>query len=366
MQILNLKLLNFRNYEKLDIVFNPAKNIIIGQNGMGKTNIVEAIYVLAFTKSFRGTKENVVIRNNCDLARVEGTVKAEYTDDYKVIIKNDGKKVKINNTNIDKISDYLSRINVVLFTSEDLKLIKDTPNTRRKLINIELSQFSNDYLKILTYYNKVLKQRNMYLKTLYTNSMATIDYLDILTNQLIELGLKIFNYRKQFIDDISDYISNNYAKITGNSSLKLNYRSDYYDKNKDELLQLYKKEQERDIVLGKTNIGIHHDDYEFILDGYNLKDYGSEGEQKNAVISLKMAEIDIFRNQKGVIPILILDDLFSELDEVKIKNILSFIDNSIQTFVTTTELNKVSDELKSSSKIFSVINGVVEEVSYEK
>lgn len=118
MQILNLKLLNFRNYEKLDIVFNPAKNIIIGQNGMGKTNIVEAIYVLAFTKSFRGTKENVVIRNNCDLARVEGTVKAEYTDDYKVIIKNDGKKVKINNTNIDKISDYLSRINVVLFTSE--------------------------------------------------------------------------------------------------------------------------------------------------------------------------------------------------------------------------------------------------------
>ncbi len=196
--------------------------------------------------------------------------------------------------------------------------------------------------------------------------MASIDYLDILTNQLIELGLKIFNYRKQFIDDISDYISNNYAKITGNSSLRLNYRSDYYDKNKDELLQLYKKEQERDIVLGKTNIGIHHDDYEFILDGYNLKDYGSDGEQKNAVISLKMAEIDIFRNQKGVIPILILDDLFSELDEVKIKNILSFIDNSIQTFVTTTELNKVSDELKSSSKIFSVINGVVEEVSYEK
>lgn len=366
MQILNLKLLNFRNYAKLELDFNPSKNIIIGQNGMGKTNIVEAIYVLAFTKSFRGSKEDVVIRNNCDLTRVEGTIQDKYKNDYKVIIKSTGKKVKINNTNIDKISDYLSNINIVLFTSEDLKLIKDTPNTRRKLINIELSQFSNDYLKILTYYNKVLKQRNSYLKTLYLNSNASLEYLNILTDQLIELGIKVHQYREDFINKISEYIEDNYLKITGKSNLKLVYNSDFNNKTKEEIKKSYLKEQQRDIILGKTNLGIHRDDYDFSLNGYSLKDYGSEGEQKNAVISLKMAEINIFKNEKGVVPILILDDLFSELDEEKINNILSFISDDIQTFVTTTELDKVSEQLKKGSSIFKVNEGNVEEENNEK
>ena len=144
MKILNLKLLNFRNYEKLSLDFDPKKNLIIGKNGMGKTNIVEAIYVLAFTKSFRGTKENVIIRYNTDLTRVEGTVEEKYKNDYKVIVKENDKTVKINNNKIDKLSDYLSKINIVLFTSHDLLLIKDTPSVIRKLINIELIQFSND------------------------------------------------------------------------------------------------------------------------------------------------------------------------------------------------------------------------------
>lgn len=361
MQILNLKLLNFRNYEKLDIQFNPSKNIIIGKNGMGKTNIVEAIYVLAFTKSFRGSREDVIIKNNTDLTRIEGTVKDKFKNDYKIIIKSNSKKVKINNNNIDRLSDYLSNINVVLFNSEDLKLIKDTPGTRRKLFNIELSQFSNEYLKLLNIYNKVLKQRNTFLKTLYYNSNASLDFLNILTDQLIEIGLKVFEYRKKFIEDISVYISNNYKKITGKEGLKLIYKSDFLDKTKDDLKKMYLKDQQRDIVLGKTNKGIHHDDYEFSLNNFLLKDYGSEGEQKNTIISLKMAELDIFREQRGIIPILILDDLFSELDEEKINNILSFIDDDIQTFVTTTELNKLSEYLIKNSKIFVVDSGKVRE-----
>ncbi len=357
MQILDLKLLNFRNYEKLELQFNPFKNIIIGKNGMGKTNIVEAIYVLALTKSFRGSKEDVIIKYNTDLARIEGTIKDRYKDTYKVIIKSNEKKVKINNNNIDRISDYISRINIVLFTSEDLKLIKDTPNTRRKLINIELSQFSNDYLKILTMYNKVLKQRNSYLKTLYINGNASKDYLDILTNQLIEIGIKVNKYRADFINNISKYIEDNYKKIAKKDGLRLVYKSDYNDKSKEELLKLYKKELNRDMTLGKTNIGIHRDDYEFYLNDKNLKDYGSEGEQKNAVISLKLAEINIFKEEKDVTPILILDDLFSELDQQKINNILKFISEDIQTFVTTTDLKKVSKKLMDNSKIFKVDNG---------
>lgn len=366
MQILDLKLLNFRNYEKLELQFNPYKNIIIGKNGMGKTNIVEAIYVLALTKSFRGSKEDVIIRYNSDLARVEGTVLAKYKDKYKVIIKPNDKKVKINNTNIDRISDYLSKINIVLFTSEDLKLIKDTPNTRRKLINIELSQFSNDYLKILTLYNKVLKQRNAYLKTLYVNGNASRDYLDILTNQLIDIGIKINKYRSDFINSISKYIDDNYLKIAKKSGLKLVYKSDYNNKPKEDLIKIYKKELNRDIVLGKTNIGIHRDDYDLYLNDKNLKDYGSEGEQKNAIISLKLAEINIFKEEKQINPILILDDLFSELDQQKINNILKFISEDIQTFITTTDLKKVSKKLMENSKIFKIDNGTIKEEEYEK
>ena len=359
MRLLNLKLLNFRNYSKLDLDFNPYKNIIIGKNGMGKTNIVEAIYVLALTKSFRGTKESVVIKNNSDLCRVEGIIKDNYENSYKVILKDGEKKVKINNTNIPKISDYLSKINVVLFNSEDLDLIKDTPGTRRKMINIELSQFSNEYLKLLQYYNKVLKQRNAYLKTLYLNGMASKDYLNILTDQLIEIGIKIYNYRNEFINDLNKYIKNNYLKITGNDTLILNYLSDYKDKNKEELIKLYKKNINRDIQYGKTEIGIHHDDFDFSFNDMSLKDYGSEGEQKNAIIAFKIAEMQIFIEKKGIYPILILDDLFSELDEEKINNILDFISDDVQTFVTTTEIDKVQEKLRCNSKIFEVQSGNV-------
>ncbi len=359
MKLLNLKLLNFRNYNKLDIDFNPYKNIIIGKNGMGKTNIVEAIYVLALTKSFRGSKESVVIKNNTDLCRVEGVIEDKFKNTYKVILKEGEKKVKINNTNIPKLSDYLSKVNVVLFNSEDLELIKDTPGTRRKIINIELSQFSNEYLKLLQYYNKVLKQRNAYLKTLYINGMASKSYLDILTEQLIDLGLKIYSFRQNFIDDLNKYVKDNYYKITGNDTLIINYISDYSNKDKEELIKLYKKNMNRDIQYGKTEIGIHHDDFDFSFNNMSIKDFGSEGEQKNAIIAFKIAEMQIFIDKKDIYPILILDDLFSELDEEKINNILDFISDDVQTFVTTTEIDKVQQKLRSNSAIFEVESGKV-------
>ena len=367
MKILDLKLVNFRSYNSLNLKFNPSKNIIIGKNGEGKTNIVEAIYVLALTKSFRGSKDEIIINNESDSMKIEGKVKEKNSKKYQITLNRDGiKKVKIDNNNINRLSDYLSNINIVLFNVSDLNLIKDTPSTRRKLIDIELSQFSNDYLKLLTLYNKVLKQRNSYLKMLYLNGNASKDYLNILTNQLIELGLKINKYRSDFINDINNFIENNYYSITGEHDLILNYKSSFTDKTKEDLEKVYKKELNRDITQGKTNLGIHHDDYDFSLKGNSLKDYGSEGEQKNAIISLKMAEIDIFRNRKGIIPILILDDLFSELDKQKINNIIKFIDDDIQTFITTTELNKVSKNFKENSTVFVVKDGIVKEQTYEK
>ena len=234
MKFMNIKLVNFRNYKRLNLEFNPTKNIIIGENGEGKTNIVEALYVLSLSKSFRGSRDDVIIMNGCEETTIEGNVKDKYKDNYKLVLSKEGKKVFINKNKIDKISDYLSKINIVLFTSEDLKLIKDTPNTRRRLINIELSQYSNEYLKLLSQYNKVLKQRNAFLKMLRFNGNSSKSYLEILTNQMIEIGMKLHKYRVDFVNNISNYIENNYYRIAKKHGLVLSYKSDFMNKSKED------------------------------------------------------------------------------------------------------------------------------------
>ncbi len=363
MQILELKLLNFRNYEKLHIKFNNNLNIIYGKNGSGKTNLVEAIYVLALSRSFKQISDKTLIRNGTNLAKVEGTINNKHKNVYKVIITSDGKKVKVDNNKINLISDYISKINIVLFSPNDLKMIKDTQNIRRKYLNISISQINVSYLKKLNSYNKLIKLRNSYLKKMNLNGNSLNSYLQVITEKLIDIGLEIYEERKKYIELINSKISDIYSNIAGNGNLKVEYISDYSNKTKDELLASYNKNLVKDLNFGKTNIGVHHDDFIFYLNDNNLKDYGSEGQQKNAVISWKFAEIEIFNMVKNVTPILILDDLLSELDIEKIKNILSFIEFDIQTFITTTEVDKLTSllSLKNYKKI-NVIDGNVEEV----
>lgn len=354
MRIKCIKLLNFRNYEKLELKFNSKKNIIIGKNGMGKTNIIEAIYMLAFTRSFRASKDELTIKSGTDSLKIEGIIKDKVENKYNVILNESGKKVSINDNNIRRISDYLSRINIVLFNSEDLKLIKDSPSTRRKLIDIELSQFSNEYLKYLSRYQQLLKQRNSYLKTLYLNGNASRQYLDILTNELVKIGIIIKDIREQFINDINEYLPSIYYKISGINNLQVNYLSTFKNKDEDKILKFMKKNIDKDIILGSTYYGVHKDDIEFIFNGVNIKDFGSEGEQKNAIIAFKLAELELFK-KKNILPILILDDLFSELDSEKINNIFNYIDDDIQVFITTTELTKVNKKIKNNCKIFKIM-----------
>jgi len=361
MKIHHLKLLNFRNYEKYEISFSPNYNIIYGKNGSGKTNLIESIYVLALTKSFRGSVDKVLIMNNKDVCRVEGIVSDnKYKNNYKIIIKDGEKRVKVNDTKIDKLSDYISKISVVLFNPDDLRFIKDSPSVRRQAINLEISEINNVYLKNLSMYNKVLKQRNSYLKMMSTNSNTSRDYLDILTNKLIDLGEKVYLSRKKYIDLLNENIGNIYAKICGISDLKLEYVSDFKDFDRDNIAKKYKDNTERDIMFGKTSIGIHHDDIRFKFKNMSLKDYGSEGQQKNAIIAYKLAELEIFNQIRGNYPILILDDLFSELDRFKINNILNLINDDIQTFITTTEIDKINDEIINKSKVFEVFDDIKE------
>jgi len=365
MKIHHLKLLNFRNYEKMEVSFSPKYNIIFGNNGSGKTNLVESIYVLALTKSFRGTVDKILLMNSKDVCRIEGEVSDKYTNKYKLILKDGGKKVKINNTKVDKLSDYISQISVVLFNPDDLRFIKDSPTIRRKAINLEISQINNSYLKNLNMYNKLLKQRNSYLKTTNINANSSSEFLTILTNKLVDYGEKIYESRRKYINLLNQKIGELYNSICGIQDLKLEYISDYKDFDKDKILKKYQDNLNRDIILGKTTIGIHHDDIKFKLEGYNIKDYGSEGQQKNAIIAYKLTELEIFYQIRGNYPILILDDLFSELDRFKINNILNLINDDIQTFITTTEIDKINDNVLSNSKLFEVVDGYVREVNYE-
>lgn len=361
MKIHHLKLVNFRNYEKLDLSFSDSYNIFYGNNGVGKTNLVESIYVLAFTKSFRGSVDKILVMNNKDVCKIEGEVGDKYASNYRIIFKDGGKKVKVDNTKIEKLSDYISKINVVLFNPDDLRFIKDSPSVRRKNVNLEISQLSNSYLKNLNMYEKLLKQRNMYLKTMNINSNTYPEYLEILTNKLVDLGEKIFNSRKKYIDMINLYLEKYYKKICDLPGLRLEYISDFNEFDRNKIMLKYKNCLNKDIILGKTTYGIHHDDFKFLLNDLNLKDYGSEGQQKNAIISYKLCEIDICYKMKNDYPILILDDLFSELDNEKISNILNLINNNVQTFITTTEIDKISNNIIKKSRIYKILDGEIME-----
>ena len=361
MEISSLKLLNFRNYETLELKFSPKMNLIYGKNGMGKTNIIEAIYMLGITKTFRSNNDNIVIKKGKNIAKIEGIIKDKIFNNYKIIISNAGKRIKIDNNKIVKISDYITKVNIILFNPDDLKMIKDTPSTRRKMLNIEISSINSEYLLLLTNYNKILKQRNAYLKALSKKSSYDTSFLNILTNQLVTLGIKIMLIRDEFINNINSYISDIYYEITHKGSLKLIYKSEFKSKTKEMLLKMFEKNISREIFLGKTLFGIQHDDFEFKVDNEIVKEFSSVGEQKNSIISFKLAEIKNIEQKLHKKPILILDDLFSELDEEKINNILALIDEKMQTFITTTKINFVDKKLIANSKIFHVSEGIVEE-----
>ena len=355
----DLKLLNFRSYSTLNLKFNPKLNIIYGMNGAGKTNIVEAIYALSLTKSFRTNNDNLMIMKDKNVSKVEANIINENKKNYQLILQNHEKKVKINDNKIDKLSDYVADIFMILFNPDDLKIIKESPALRRKFINIELSQLDRNYVLYLNGYNKILKQRNIYLKEMYINGTLSKNYLDIMTEKMVDFGIKIYEIRKKFINKVSETISKNYLKIFEYGDLTIKYVSDYNDK-KENILRKYQQYLKKDMLLGKTTFGIHRDDIDFELDGYSLKDCGSEGQQKNAIIAFKLSEIDIVNNEKGYYPILIFDDLSSELDKNKINNILGMFDEKVQTFITTTSIDYFSEDILKNAQVIKVENSNVE------
>jgi DNA replication and repair protein RecF len=366
--IKKLQLKHFRNYNELDIDLNSNINVFVGNNAQGKTNILESIYVLAITKSHRINFDINLIQKDHKCAKVKGIIKKskhQSTDELEVLINTKGKKVSINKNPVRRISDYISYFNVIIFHPDDLDILKGSPSERRKFLNVEIGQLDNRYLTILNNYNLILKNRNEYLKRI-TIDRYDKNYLDILTDQLISNAIKIYNYRLEFIKDINSAIEKVNSKVKGLENIELKYETSILLDNQEEMKEKMKSKfdsnLQREIIMSQTLIGPHRDDLIFFVNGKNVKEFGSQGQQRMSVLSLKLAEIEIFKNKKEEYPVLLLDDVFSELDSEKKKNIIKYLHKRMQIIITTTDINDVDKIVFKNANVFWVDNAVVQKV----
>lgn len=364
-----IKLNNFRNYEQADIEFMPNINIIYGNNAQGKTNLLESIYFLAVTKSHHSFLDNKLIKEGKNELKVEGIVKkGDIENNYIINLKENKKSLKIDGNPIRKVSEYISNINIIIFYPDDLNLIKGSPNDRRRYINVELSQLSAKYFEVLGEYNKLLKIRNDYLKKYVDRIDFDEKYFEILTEHLVDKCIYIYKMRNKYVEKINKYCKNISLKIFGNDNFYINYinnfnQYDFNDSNiKNIILNEFKKNNYKERKYKNTVLGPHKDDFEFIYDDKNLKFYGSQGQQRLGILVLKLSEIEIFNDYKNTKPILLLDDVFSELDNTKKNNLLFYIDDDIQTIITTTELSNLDEKLIKKANLIKINNGKKEEV----
>ena len=363
MKIKKLELKNFRNYLNLDIEFSDGLNIIIGNNAQGKTNILEAIYFLSITKSFLSVNEKTLIYKDSDFSLVKGEVISNnYKRKLSILVNSNGKKIEVNQKLVKRNMDYLGNLKVIIFSPDDMRLLKDSPGNRRRFLNIELCQLYDKYVELLSKFNIILKQRNEYLKVV-KNGNFNEDYFNILDEKYVDLSVSIYIYRNNFIDNINNYIGDKYCYIAGCEGLIVKYISDINIDDsinmKKIMLDKLKEIRNREIIYGCSLVGPHKDNFNFYLNGNNLSMYGSQGQLKMAILSLKMAEVDVFRNVTGENPILLLDDIFSELDIGKRNKLVKFLDNDIQTIMTTTDLNDINEDLIKIANIYKIENGMV-------
>ena len=361
-----IKLVNFRNYKNFTIDFKKNINIIIGDNAQGKTNILESIYTLALTKSYRTTNDSNLIRLNQEKFMITGELKDEKVFKKLSVELYKGNKVaKLNDNIVNKISDYIGNLYVILSSPDDLQMIKGSPAERRNFLNIEISQLSSNYIKKYNEFNKILKMRNDYLKLLFTNSLGDYNYLDILTSNLIDREVDIYIERKNFIDKINENITTIYKNITNIKDLKIVYETnvdiDNFDVEtiKKVLKDKYDKNQKREISMGMTLYGPHRDDFTFTIEGNDIKIFGSQGQQKLAFIALKFSEIPIFEEKTATKPIILLDDIFSELDKNKKNKLIQYIDNDYQVIITSNDTKDISKKILNDAYIIKIKDGKI-------
>ena len=353
MWISNIKIKNFRNYYNQEIELNENINIFYGENAQGKTNIIEAIFLCSMGKSFRAKKDKEMINLNSENASIE--IEYQKSDrDGKININIGNKKsVSVNGIKIKKLSELLGNINVVIFTPDDINILKGGPNNRRRFLDIMISQLRPNYMYNLNLYLKTLEQRNNYLRQIREEKKDE-NLLDIWDEKISDYAINIYNYRKEFIDKIKNKIKNIHSEITDNKEeIEIEYISEC--KSKEEYLRLLKQRRKLDIIKGFTTKGVHRDDFVIYINKKELDIYGSQGQHRTAILSLKLSELNIVFDEIGEYPILLLDDFMSELDSKRRNHFLEKIKNT-QVIITCTDKIKVENK---KILIYNVTDGKV-------
>lgn len=366
MHVNSIKLINFRNYKGIEIFLNERLNIFLGNNAQGKTNLLESIYIASTGKSFRTNRDRELIT----LDKKQGYigVKLKTEDNHKHIeikLQTDNpKRAKINGVELDKISELLGTLKVVVFSPEDLKIIKEGPSFRRAFLDNEISQLKPIYKYTLNKYNRVLSQRNNLLKTIKFENKKK-ELLPVWNQQLVELGTKIFLLRREFVKTLSSISKDIHYSLTGNrENLEIGYSSSLSIKNyqKEEITKKYyetlEKNELEDIEKGTTKIGPHKDDLDIIIDNKDTRIFGSQGQQRTAALSLKLAEVKLIKEEIGESPILLLDDVFSELDMNRRKYLVSTF-KDIQTIITSTDDIDIEEMDKFNKRIYYIKDGSI-------
>ena len=361
MYIKEIELKDFRNYESLEAQFHKNVNIFLGQNAQGKTNLLESIYITSMGKSFRTGKDRDMIKFGSDFFRVKATAVKEDDLVVELAVNQEGKKgIKVDGIKARKMSDLLENIYIVIFSPEDLRIVKDEPEKRRKFIDRELSQIKPSYFVALNQYKKVLAQRNAYLKEYEINESI----LDIWDLQLAEYGSKIIEQRTEFIKKLNIISSRIHKDITNKKEeLEVIYEPNIeYCKD---LQEIYYKELQlsraNDIKRRTTGRGPHKDDLKLISNGIDIRNFGSQGQQRTAALSLKLSEIKLIEEETGENPVLLLDDVLSELDRERQNYLINSLEDT-QVFITTTEISEEVEQNLGDIKYFIIEDGkIIEE-----
>ena len=377
MKIKSLKLLYFRNYLSTNIEVHPSLNVLVGNNANGKTNIIESIFCLALGKSYRTKSDRECIMFGETATAMSCIVNKNNRElDIMLGINNKGKSAKIAGIKKTKLTDFVGELNVVLFSPEDLQIVKGSPALRREFMNREFYQFSRIYHKYYLMYQHLLKQRNSYLKDMRKNPKdeMSLAYLETLTSQLAKVALYITKERVSFVQDISKLTYKNMLNISnGQETLKIKYKSSVLDAlniseindesfTEENLTKVMMKKSFDDIMRGSTKIGPQHDDLEFYINDLDAKMYASQGQQRSIVLSLKLAEINYLKEKTGTYPVLLLDDVLSELDKNRQLKLLDAINENVQTFITTPSISDIKEDLLKKAKVFKIEDGNISEI----
>jgi DNA replication and repair protein RecF len=362
----SIKLINFRNYKKIDIQLNSKLNVFLGDNAQGKTNLLESIYICSTGKSYRTNREKELINLDKDKAYVGLEVKKEHYNKYIEIKleKDKAKRIRVNKVELGKVSELIGQLNVVIFSPEDLKLVKEGPSERRGFLDNEISQIKPKYRYNLSKYNKILMQRNNLLKTAQYDRKK-LKIMDVWDTQLSSVGAEIILNRVDFLNKLSLISQDIHKKLTGNNEeLILQYLSSFniIDMGKLEIQNRFKeileKNIDKDVEKGTTEYGPHRDDIEIIIDGLSCRIFGSQGQQRTAALSLKLAEVELINMETGEYPVLLLDDVLSELDYNRRRYLVSTF-KDIQTIITSTDDIDTDELVDVDKSVYRITGGDV-------